>query len=88
MKRSELKSKYFKNQTAHHFELYKKQKNYKYEKERNRYYNNMNLANLMIVDILSDKGSYTPKANLVNKDKVISDDSTLAEIISKYYKRL
>ena len=51
MKRSELKSKYFKNQTAHHFELYKKQKNYKYEKERNRYYNNMNLTNLMIVDI-------------------------------------
>ena len=28
IKRSELKSNYFKNQTAHDFELYKKQKNY------------------------------------------------------------
>ena len=28
MKRSELKSKYFKNQTVHDFELYKKQKNH------------------------------------------------------------
>ena len=28
IKRSKLKSNYFKNQTAHDFELYKKQKNY------------------------------------------------------------
>ena len=48
MKRSELKSKYFKNQTVYDFELYKKQKNYcskPYKKERKRYYNNMSLTN-------------------------------------------
>ena len=46
---SELKSKYFKIQIAHDFELYKKQKNYYskfYKKERKTYYNNMNLKNL------------------------------------------
>ena len=31
---------------------------------------------------LSDKGSCTSKINLVNKDEVISDDSTLAEMFS------
>ena len=52
IKRSELKSNYFKNQTAHDFELYKKQKNYCsefYKKKRKRPYNkNMN-NNLIIM---------------------------------------
>ena len=46
----------------------------------------MNLINLndnrrfwkTVKPFLSDKGSYTSKINLVNKDEVISDDSTLA----------
>ena len=69
VKRSKLKSKYFKNQTVHDFKMYKKQKNYcskLYKKERKRYYNNMNLANLndnrcfwkTVKPFLSDKGSY------------------------------
>ena len=96
MKRSELKSKYFKNQTVHDFKMYKKQKNYcskLYKKERKRYYNNMNLTKLndnrrfwkTVKPFLSDKGSYISKINLVNKDEVISDDSTLAETFSKYF---
>ena len=47
----------------------------------------MNLINLSdnrcfwktVKPFLSDKGSYISKINLVNKDEVISDDSTLAE---------
>ena len=96
MKRSELKSKYFKNQTVHDFKMYKKQKNYcskLYKKERKRYYNNMNLTNLndnrhfwkTVKPFLSDKRSYISKINLVNKDEVIYDDSTLAETFSKYF---
>ena len=96
MKRSELKSKYFKNQTGHDFKIYKKQKNYcskLYKKERKKYYSNMNLTNLndnrrfwkAVKPFLSDKESYISKVNLVNKDEVISDDSTLAETFSKYF---
>ena len=33
----------------------------------------------------SGKGSYISKINLVNKDEVISDDSTLAETFSKFF---
>ena len=80
MKRSELKSKYFKNQTVHDFKMYKKQKNYcskLYKKERKRYYNNMNLTNLhdnkrfwrSVKPFLSDKGSYISKINLKKKMK-------------------
>ena len=69
VKRSKLKSKYFKNQTVYNFKMYKKQKNYcskLHKKERKRYYNNMNLANLndnrcfwkTVKPFLSDKGSY------------------------------
>ena len=96
MKRSELKSKYFKNQTVHDFKMYKKQKNYcskLYKKERKRYYNNMNLTNLhdnkrfwrSVKPFLSDKGSYISKINLKKKDEIISDDSTLTETFSKYF---
>ena len=64
-----------------------------YKKERKRYYNNMNLTNLndnrcfwkTDKPFLSDKGSCISKINLVNKDEVIYDDSTLAETLSKYF---
>ena len=49
MKRSELKSKYFQNQSTDNFKLCKKHKNYcskLYKKERKRYYNSMDLTNL------------------------------------------
>ena len=53
----------------------------------------MNLTNLndnrcfwkTVKPFLSDKGSYISKFNLVNKNEVISDDSTLAETFSKYF---
>ena len=52
----------------------------------------MNLINLnntifwkTVKPFLSDKGSYMSKINLVNKDEVISDDSTLAETFSKFF---
>ena len=64
-----------------------------YKKERKRYYNNMNLTNLnnlnnrhfwkTVKQFLWDRGSYTSKINLPNKDEVISDDSTLVETKSK-----
>ena len=40
----------------------------------------------VVKPFLSHKGSYTSKINLVNKDEVISDDSTLAEMFSKFFK--
>ena len=43
------------------------------------------MENCYCKPFLSDKGSYISKINLVNKDEVISDDSTLAETISKYF---
>ena len=94
MKRSELKSKYFKNQTVHHFKIirncYYCSKLYK---KRKRYYNNMNLTNLndnrcfwkTVKSFLSDKGSYISNINLINRDELISDDSTLAETFSKHF---
>ena len=96
MKRSELKSKYFKNQSTDDFKLYKKHKNYcskLYKKERKRYYNSMNLTNLndnrrfwkTVKPFLSDKGSHTSKINLVNNEEVISDEIALAETFSKFY---
>ena len=96
MKQSELKSKYFKNQSTDDFKLYKKHKNYcskLYKKERKRYYNSMNLTNLndnrhfwkTVKPFLSDKGSHTSKINLVNNEEVISDEIALAETFSKFY---
>ena len=96
MKRSELKSKYFKNQSTDDFKLYKKHKNYcskLYKKERKRYYNSMNLTNLndnrrfwkTVKPFLSDKDSHTSKINLVNNEEVISDEIALAETFSKFY---
>ena len=49
MKRSELKSKYYKNKLVQDFQLYKKQRNYcskLYKKERKLFYNKMNLSNI------------------------------------------
>ena len=77
--------------------MYKKQKNYcskLYKKERKRYYHNTNLRNLnynvhffwnTVKPFLSGKGSHTSKPNLVNKDKVISDESTPTETFSKFF---
>lgn len=52
----------------------------------------MNLINLnntlfwkTVKPFLSDKSSYMSKINLVNKDEVISDDSTLAETFFKCF---
>ena len=93
MKRSELKSKHFKNQTALDFELYKKQKSYcskLYKKERDitiisisQIFNDYRYWKT-VKPFSSDRGSYT-KTNLANKDEVISDDSTQAETFSKFF---
>ena len=96
MKRSELKSKYYKNKLMQDFQLYKKQRNYcskLYKKERKLFYNKMNLFNIndnrrfwkTVKPFLSDKGTHSSKINLVNNDEVISDGAVLAETFSKFY---
>ena len=98
MKRSGVKSKYLKNQTAHNCEMYKKQKkktvvNYIKEKERDI---TMILVNLndngrfwkTVKPFLSNEGCYISKIHVARKYKIISDGLILAETFNKFFEKL
>ena len=97
MKRSELKTKYYKYKTTENCKKFKKQKNFcsrLYKKERKKYYENLDLKNVTdnkefwktITPFLSDKNKSSSKINLVDKNnEVISDDSELAKLLQQFF---
>ena len=97
MKRSELKTKYYKDGRHESFEKYRKQKNYcsrLYKKERIKFYNNLDTKclkdNKMFWDtvkpFLSEKSQNYLKISLVEKDVVISKDEEIAKCFSEYFR--
>ena len=84
MKRSELESKYYKNNTIENRNTYRKQKNFcskLYKKERKKYYQNLDLKNITdnklfwktIKPLLSDKNTLTSQITLVQDNNIITD---------------
>ena len=94
MKRSQLKTKYFKTNVAESLRSYKKQKNFwikLFKKERKKYYNSLKLNKVTdnetfwttIWPFLSEKGTNINKITLKVNYKVISDDKQLCKTFSK-----
>ena len=97
MKRSELRTKYYKNPTDFNFQKFKKHKNFcskLYKKERKKYYNNLDLKNIQdnrkfwetVKPFVSDKFSKSSKISLTHNGSVVSDDSKVANIFKDYFK--
>ena len=97
MNRSSLEHKFYKSPTLRNKQAFNKQKNYcnrLYKKERRKFYNNLNLNNITdnkkfwntIKPFFSEKGG--PKENivLVQGDKVISDDTQVAQTFNDFFK--
>ena len=97
MRRSELETKYFKLKTNDTLKAYRKQKNYcsrLYKKERKQFFENLNLS--FIVDnknfwevvktLFKEKGSeVSDKVVLLEKDKILRDDSEVAKEFHSYF---
>ena len=96
MKRSELESKYVKNKTNENLKSYKKQRNFcskLYKKERKKYHERLDLKNVTdnkkfwktVKPFLSDKVTTFPQITLVENDKIISDESKVANSFSNFF---
>ena len=96
MKRSQLKTKYFKTNVAESLRSYKKQKNFwikLFKKERKKYYNSLKLNKVTdnetfwttIWPFLSEKGTNINKITLKVNYKVISDDKQLCKTFSNFF---
>ena len=96
MKRSQLKTKYFKTNAIESLRLYKKQKDFYsklYKKETKKYYSCLTLNKVTdnkmfwktVKPFLSDKATNIKKNTLVDNDKVISDDKQLCKIFSNFF---
>ena len=97
MRRSELETKYFKLKTNDTLKAYRKHKNYcsrLYNKERKQFFENLNLS--FIVDnknfwevvktLFKEKGSeVSDKVVLLEKDKILRDDSEVAKEFHSYF---
>ena len=99
MKRSELESKYLKNRTNENLKSYKKQRNFcskLYKKEWNKYYERLNLNIVTdnkkswktVKPFLSDKVTTFPQITLVENDEIISDESKVANSLSKLFENV
>ena len=103
MKRSQLKTKYFKTNTTETLRLYKKKNNFcskLYEKERKKerktYNNSLKLNKVTnnkgfgktIKPFLSDKGANIKKITLVDNDKVISDNKQLCKTFKNFFQEV
>ena len=97
MKRSYLENLYFKRRTDHSLRNYKKQKNYcsrLYKKERKNFFNKLNTSfvsdnNLFFKTVkpfFSNNGSHRGNIKLVEGDKLLQDDSKVAEELNNFFK--
>ena len=96
MRRSALKNKFYRDKTLTTERMYKKQKNFcsrLYKKEKRKFYNDLNMNNFTdckmfwktVKPFLSDKGNFSKKINLVEKDMMVSEDIEVAEILNTYF---
>ena len=97
MKRSYLENLYFKKHTDHSLRNYKKQRNYYsriYKKERKNFLNKLNTSFVpdnklfwkTVKPFSSNKGSHQGNTKLVESNKLLQDDSEVAEELSKFFK--
>ena len=94
--RSRMENRFHKYKTVDSLKAYKKQKNYcsrLYKKERRRYYTNLDVKNIMdnkkfwraIKPFLSDKGVGRTDITLIEGDKIIQDDSEVANTLNDFF---
>ena len=85
------------DQKTENKELYKRQKNYcnkLYKSERKFFYSNLNLNNITdnktfwstVNPLFSNKGGVKDDIILVNGDKIISDDTEVAQTFNEFFK--
>ena len=97
MKRSYLENLYFKRRTDHSLRNYKKQKNYcsrLYTKERKNFFNKLNTSFVSdnklfwktVKPFFSNNGSHRGNIKLVEGDKLLQDDSEVAEELNGFFK--
>ena len=96
MKRSELTTKYRANPTNENKKAYKKQKNFcnrLYKKERKKYYDNIDLKDIIdnrkfwktVKPFLSNKTKNSQKICLKEKDETITDPSKVANLLNEHF---
>ena len=97
MKRSYLENLYFKRLTDHSLRNYKKQKSYcdrLYKKERKNFFNKLNTSFVSdnklfwktVKPFFSNNGSHQGNIKLVEGDKLLQDDSEVAEELNNFFK--
>ena len=98
MKRSELKTKYYKHRRAEDLVKFKKHKNFcsrLYKKERKKYYESLDLKSISdnkkfwstVKPFLSDKSGCSSRINLIDElGEVISEDREIAETFSAFFR--
>ena len=97
MKRSYLENLYFKKRASHSLRNYKKQKIYcsrLYKKERKNFFNKLNTSFVSdnklfwktVKLFFSNKGSQRGNIKLVEGDKLLHDDSEVAEELNNFFK--
>ena len=96
MRRSQLESKFLKHKTPESRQIYTKQRNYcsrLYKKERKKYYNNLNINKITdnkqfwqtVKPLLSEKGTRFAHINLVDNEKIISEDRDVAQTLNNFF---
>ena len=96
MNRSRLKNAFNKNPTQENKLIYKKQRNFcvnVLRREKRKYYKTLNLENVTnnklfwktIKPFFSEKTHRNEKITLVDKEKIISDDSNVADTFNTYF---
>ena len=97
MKRSYLENLYFKRRRDHSLRNYKKEKNYcsrLYKKERKNFFNKLNISFVLgnklfwktVKPFFSNNGSHRGNVKLVEGDKLLQDDSEVAEELNNFFK--
>ena len=94
--RSKLENRYYKCKTVETQKAYKRHKNFcsrLYKKERKRYYINLDVKKVSdnksfwktIKPFLSDKGTGKDNITLIEGDKIVQDDTEIAEIMNECF---
>ena len=82
--------------TEENKQAFKKQKNFcnrLYKKERKKYYENLDLRKITdnkkfwntVKPLLSNKGTTSQKISLKEGDKLVTDDSEIANVLKKHF---
>ena len=96
MNRSRLKNNFHKNPTEENKLKFKKQRNYcvnLLRKEKKKYYSNLKLENITdnklfwktIKPFFSDKNCTSRKITLIENEKIVSNDTDVAEIMNDFF---